>query len=49
MIPITLGVVRSRIRPFRFNEKFLEKRAPDVEKFFILFQMVEMIFCKFGN
>jgi len=29
------GVERSMIRPFMFRDKFLEKRACDVEKFFI--------------
>jgi len=37
------------IRPSRFNDKFLEKRACDVEKFFIDSRKVEAIFCMFEN
>jgi hypothetical protein len=34
--------------PLRFSDKFLEKRGPDVEKFFIDSLWSEPIFCKFG-
>jgi len=49
MMPISFGTDRSIIRPLRFIDKFLEKRGPDVEKFFIYSLQVEMIFCMFGN
>jgi hypothetical protein len=45
---MTLGIDRSNIFPPRFRDKFLEKRDPDVEKFFIYSIQVEPIFCMFG-
>jgi hypothetical protein len=49
MIPIIRGVDKSKICPSRFSDKFLEKRAGDVEKFFMESLKVEPIFCMFGN
>jgi hypothetical protein len=43
------GVASSISFPLRFNEKFLEKREPDVEKFCIVVERVGTIFCMFEN